>query len=102
LGFGYILLFNQNNADEDNSIQQSIMLKNKEVDKEIQALINSGNYDFKNPLVSLDPYETAPLSAIIGFVTDEEMEIRTTVVGDIDETVSFVIIPRIRSTIYPS
>ena len=45
-----------------------------------------GNYTIENPYIIVNPYETAPLTAIIMFNTDTAVKVTTTVVGKTDRT----------------
>ncbi len=78
--------------DENTNIQESILLENEEVDNEIKNEIESGEFTFDNPYLVIDPYESSPLTALVGFKTEEDMEVKITVPGDKEEdTVEYII-----------
>ena len=56
----------------------------KDADEAIKAEIAMG-YTLEDPLVILDPYGTAPLSALIAFDTEEPCEVRLNVKGHAPE-----------------
>lgn len=45
-----------------------------------------GNYTVENPYIIVNPYETAPLTALIMFNTETPVEVTTTVVGKTERT----------------
>ncbi|MDW7669490.1 MAG: aryl-sulfate sulfotransferase [Bacillota bacterium] len=72
-------------VDENVSIQESILLENEEVNDEIRSEIVYGEYTFDNPYLIIDPYESSPLTALVGFKTEEDMEVKVIVPGDVEE-----------------
>lgn len=50
-------------------------------DRELQRLLESGNYTEKNPYVEVNPYGTSPLTAMVLFQTKEACSVRVTVCG---------------------
>ncbi len=72
-------------VDENTNIQESILLENKEINREIRDEIENGDYSLDSPYVIVDPYDSAPLSAIAGFTTKEDMEVKVIVPGEIEE-----------------
>ena len=55
-------------------------------DAEIEKMLTSGKYTWKNPKVMLNPYGNSPLTAYILFQTDKACKIKMTVVGKSDST----------------
>lgn len=51
------------------------------VEKEIQKTFEEGTYTFENPYIKLNPYIISPLTALIMFRTEEEVEVSVTVKG---------------------
>ncbi len=79
-------------VDENVSIQESILLENEEVDNEIINEIKNGEFTFDNPYIVIDPYESSPLTALVGFKTEEDMEVKVIVTGDVEEdTIEYII-----------
>jgi arylsulfate sulfotransferase len=60
--------------------RDTVALQQK-VDKELQAYYQAGNYTFTDPLVVQDPYQTAPLTALLIFETPENSQISIHVPG---------------------
>ncbi len=56
-----------------------------EIDEQVESELYSGNYDFDNPLVILNPYKISPLTGLVVFQTEEEMSVRVTVKGKTEE-----------------
>ena len=54
----------------------------------LESNLSASGYTFDNPKIVLDPYENAPLSALVMFETDREEEVTITVVGK-DELSTF-------------
>ncbi len=54
----------------------------------LESNLSASGYTFDNPNIVLDPYENAPLSALVMFETDREEEVTITVVGK-DELSTF-------------
>ena len=79
-------------ADENINIQESILIENEEFDNEIIEEVEQGDYSFDDPYIEINPYDSAPLTAIVGFKTEEEVEIKVIVPGDIEEdTIEYTI-----------
>ena len=56
--------------------------------EKLESNLSASGYTFDNPNIVLDPYENAPLSALVMFETDREEEVTITVVGK-DELSTF-------------
>jgi len=52
-----------------------------EAEKQFLKEFEAGNYTFQNPYVKLNPYLIAPLSALIMFKTEQELQVTITVKG---------------------
>ena len=59
-----------------------------EKQSKLESNLSASGYTFDNPNIVLDPYENAPLSALVMFETDREEEVTITVVGK-DELSTF-------------
>ncbi len=59
-----------------------------EKQEKLESNLSASGYTFDNPKIVLDPYENAPLSALVMFETDREEEVTITVVGK-DELSTF-------------
>lgn len=55
--------------------------KTRALDKAIQTELDSGSYTWENPMVIVNPYKNAPLTALILFQTQENAYVRVTVKG---------------------
>jgi len=78
--------------DENTNIQESILLENEEFDNKFKDEIEKGDYTFENPYLVVDPYDSAPLTAIVGFKTKDDMKVKVIVPGDIEEdTIEYTI-----------
>ncbi len=62
--------------------KESLLSKDKDIDNEIQNLLESKSNSFENPLVIQDPFDKAPLTALVVFNTQSEVTIRMTILGD--------------------
>ena len=51
------------------------------IDSELDAYYHAGEYSFKNPMVIQDPYQAAPLTALVIFDTPEASQISINVPG---------------------
>src|SRR6056297_2168083 len=71
--------------DENMNIQESILFENENVNAHIKSEIQNGEFTFDNPYLVVDPYDSAPLTALIGFKTKEDMEAKVIVPGDLEE-----------------
>lgn len=60
---------------------QDILETQNAVNETLANACTSGNYPFDNPLVSVDPYGIAPLSAVVSFTTERPATIFLTVEG---------------------
>jgi hypothetical protein len=58
-----------------------LLEKQKLVDDDMLSELNSGNYTFDSPLISVDPYQASPLTAIILFKTSEPVQIHIHIEG---------------------
>ena len=63
-------------------IKESMISKDKEIDNEIEKVLQNKSNSFENPLVIQDPFDVAPLTALIVFNTEKEVSIRMTIAGD--------------------
>lgn len=52
----------------------------------LELQLRSDKYTFKNMLAVIDPFDEAPLTALVMFTTITDYRVRTTVFGDIEET----------------
>ena len=64
-----------------------------QIDADILAELEAGNYTFSDPLILIDPYKIAPLTALVLFKTDQPVTISIHVEGknddvDVDTTLS--------------
>jgi hypothetical protein len=71
--------------NENINIQEEILIENKEFDRELRELIEEGDYTFNEPYILVDPYDASPLTAVVGFPNNENLELQVTVLGDKDE-----------------
>jgi arylsulfate sulfotransferase len=53
----------------------------EKMEAEMLGEYNDGEYSFEDPYVKVDPYEVAPLTALVKFETEEPMQITMTVEG---------------------
>ena len=67
--------------DEYSIVQNNIELLSNQnnIDNEIFQKIESGEYSIDEPLLLVNPYDVSPLTAIIGFKTDESAEVTVTI-----------------------
>ncbi|HCX03132.1 MAG TPA: hypothetical protein DHM42_01495, partial [Clostridiales bacterium] len=72
-------------VNENISIQEDILRENEEFDRELERLIDEGDYTFKEPYILVDPYEASPLTALVAFSNNENLEVKVSVLGDKDE-----------------
>lgn len=70
------------NIDSPNNVIDTSYQK----DAEIEKVLTSGKYTWKNPKVMLNPYGNSPLTAYILFQTDKACKIKMTVVGKSEST----------------
>ena len=59
----------------------SLPKQTAEIDAQVTAEAESGNYSFEEPLVILNPYQISPLTGVAVFETKEACRIRVTVKG---------------------
>lgn len=52
----------------------------------LELQLRSDKYTFKNMLAVIDPFDEAPLTALVMFSTITDYRVRTTVFGDVEET----------------
>lgn len=57
-----------------------------EIDKKLQAEVDSGKYTPDNPYITVNPFGNSPLTAVIIFSTDTECGVRVTVKGKTETT----------------
>ncbi len=72
------------NKSENTDLQillDQIALQTK-VDEQLLAALESGTYTFENPLIAVDPYGCSPLTALVIFQTEEEVNISIRVPGE--------------------
>lgn len=67
--------------NEYNIVKNNIELLSNQnnIDNEIFQKIESGEYSIDEPLLLVNPYDVSPLTAIIGFKTDESAEVTVTI-----------------------
>ncbi|MBP1971492.1 arylsulfate sulfotransferase [Virgibacillus natechei] len=69
------------NATQFSYKDERRMFEQTKMEEEILANYNEGTYSFEDPFVKVDPYEVAPLTALVKFETEESMQISMTVEG---------------------
>lgn len=62
-------------------VEDTLVKTSADIDAQVQAELDSGNYSFEEPLVILNPYRISPLTAMILFQTEETVGVRVTVKG---------------------
>ena len=60
---------------------ESLVSRQQKAEQELLARLQTGRYTLEAPLVKLDPYLIAPLTALILFQTDVPLEVEITVLG---------------------
>ena len=69
-------------SDSDGiSVEDSLPVHTQELTLEIFSELSSGTYTFEAPLIIQNPYEIAPLTALIAFETETSCQVRITVKG---------------------
>lgn len=68
-------------AQYTTSINQDLLDQHENRHQEIMEEFQNGGYTLEEPFVIQDPYDRAPLSALVLFETDELMEVTVTVDG---------------------
>ena len=73
-------------SDDDPLIADMLMHIERQalVDEMLLAELDSGVYSFDEPLVAVDPYAMAPLSALVLFISEEPMNISVFIPGKTD------------------
>lgn len=66
-------------AEQVSSYDDERVEEQAEMDKDLQAEYEEGDYSFDEPFVKVDPYDATPLTAVAMFETDEPAEITVTV-----------------------
>lgn len=91
LGIGGVLWVNQKDQskgkeklysfDNFEELQNDIHLLTSqvEIDEDILKKIDEGNYTLEEPLIIINPYKISPLTAIIGFKTEEKESLNVTI-----------------------
>ena len=77
---------NHTEAQYTTSVNQELIDEHETLYVGILDDYENGDYTLNNPLIVQDPYNRAPLSAIVLFDTDEPMQITVTVEGETEET----------------
>jgi len=54
----------------------------EEIEEDLRADYEEGNYAFEDPFIKVDPYDAAPLTALAMFETKEPVQIKVTVGGE--------------------
>ncbi|MDN6161834.1 MAG: aryl-sulfate sulfotransferase [Atopostipes sp.] len=76
-------------ASQISSYNHDFLDDQKAIEKEIQKDYEKGSYNLEDPFVKLDPYDAAPLSALIIFETEEASSIQLTIgLGKDEEVIS--------------
>lgn len=57
----------------------------KEIEEELRATYEEGDYSFQDPFIEVDPYDATPLTALAMFETDKPAQITVTVGGKDDQ-----------------
>lgn len=70
-----------NNITTDIEAEVSWEENTYQIDQQIQAELDSGNYSFNEPLVIQDPYQNSPLTAVVVYSGSESTSVRVTVKG---------------------
>lgn len=65
-------------AAQISSYNDDRMEKQIDMDSDILAEYEEGDYTIKNPFIKVDPYDTSPLSALVMFETNEPVGIQVT------------------------
>lgn len=60
---------------------ESLVSRQQKAEQELLAQLQNGRYTLEAPLVKLNPYLIAPLTALILFQTDVPLEVEITVLG---------------------
>jgi arylsulfate sulfotransferase len=60
---------------------QAVVDGQRKIDEELQAYYKAGNYTFTEPMLIQDPYQTAPLTALLVFDTPEPSQISIHIPG---------------------
>jgi arylsulfate sulfotransferase len=73
--YSYKVAKNKYYVDQRNTVavEEDTMSKQKKIDEELTGYQNDSKYNLDSPKIILNPYETAPLSAIIIFQTKSEV-----------------------------
>lgn len=67
-------------------MEEDSVMASYEVDVQLQAELESGNYGWDAPLTVVNPYGMSPLTAVVLFQTEEPCKVRMTVEGHSDAT----------------
>ncbi len=88
IGVNVIYIYNQFIVDDGESsmVGNSLLDRQKEMDLEIDKLKKDKQYTIDNPKIINNPYEISPLTSIVIFNTNDEVEIRVKV-NDQEESV---------------
>ncbi|MDO4556097.1 MAG: aryl-sulfate sulfotransferase [Lachnospiraceae bacterium] len=79
---------NIGNEESDSKIETNITVEDsqvttcRQIDANLSAELESGNYTFDNPLVVVNPYQNSPLTALVLFNTKKNVSVKATVKGD--------------------
>ncbi len=65
--------------------ETSLPVQTDMIQQEILSELESGEYTIENPLVIQNPYQTAPLTALVAFTTNDGLRTRVTVEGKTEE-----------------
>lgn len=84
LMFLSIVYFYSIKCDEVITIEESLVMKQEKIEENFE----SSGYTIDNPNVILNPYEISPLTALIVFETDEEVQ-PTVIINGKDENTTF-------------
>ena len=59
-----------------------VLSEQEKVSEEIQNILSHGEYTFDDPYLLVDPYGISPLTALIIFKTDHEVEVEVVIIGE--------------------
>lgn len=68
-------------SDVDQVVSEDILAEQNVVSSTLMGFLDSGAYTFNEPYLVVDPYNIAPLSAVVSFATEQPATISLTVEG---------------------
>ncbi|MCI8454798.1 MAG: aryl-sulfate sulfotransferase [Lachnospiraceae bacterium] len=72
------------------TLTMDMLARQEQIEREIEAEFEQGEYTFQNPLVVLDPYGVSPLTAILMFRTEERCQISIKIPGGGEKSIDDV------------